>query len=129
MPELFIVLQERSAPFLQKLRTQVDCMATLNLPNTTSNCGYAVCFVHVSKKCFVLSSLLLYCRMAVNYYELLGVKSDATLDEIKNAFFDKSKKVGYSSLMNQPYIYLLIYFGTSSLVSLSGHMRAAFHIQ
>lgn len=32
-------------------------------------------------------------RKSVNYYELLGVKSDATSEEIKNAFFDKSKKV------------------------------------
>lgn len=29
----------------------------------------------------------------MNYYELLGVKSNASLDEIKNAFFEKSKKV------------------------------------
>lgn len=29
----------------------------------------------------------------MNYYELLGVKSNASLDEIKNAFFDKSMKV------------------------------------
>ncbi|KAG8003963.1 DnaJ-like protein subfamily C member 4 [Nibea albiflora] len=32
-------------------------------------------------------------RKAVNYYDLLGVRSDASLDEIKNAFFDKSKKL------------------------------------
>ncbi|KAJ0044180.1 hypothetical protein NL108_005249 [Boleophthalmus pectinirostris] len=32
-------------------------------------------------------------RKSVNHYELLGVKSDASLEEIKNAFFDKSKKV------------------------------------
>ncbi|XP_061756199.1 dnaJ homolog subfamily C member 4 isoform X2 [Nerophis ophidion] len=32
-------------------------------------------------------------RKAANYYDLLGVKSDATSDEIKHAFFDKSKKV------------------------------------
>lgn len=34
------------------------------------------------------------CSKAVNYYELLGVKSNATSNEIKNAFFEKSKKVG-----------------------------------
>ncbi|XP_061786486.1 dnaJ homolog subfamily C member 4 isoform X2 [Nerophis lumbriciformis] len=32
-------------------------------------------------------------RKSANYYDLLGVKSDATLDEIKHAFFDKSKKI------------------------------------
>ncbi|XP_068614460.1 dnaJ homolog subfamily C member 4-like [Brachionichthys hirsutus] len=32
-----------------------------------------------------------YVRKAVNYYERLGVKSDASLEEIKNAFFSKSK--------------------------------------
>lgn len=32
-------------------------------------------------------------RKSVNYYDLLGVKSDATVEEIKNAFFDKSKKL------------------------------------
>ncbi|XP_046880106.1 dnaJ homolog subfamily C member 4 [Hypomesus transpacificus] len=31
-------------------------------------------------------------KTAVNYYELLGVKSNASIEEIKNAFFDKSKK-------------------------------------
>lgn len=32
-------------------------------------------------------------RVEVNYYELLGVKPGATLSEIKDAFFDKSKKL------------------------------------
>ncbi|XP_051505752.1 dnaJ homolog subfamily C member 4 [Myxocyprinus asiaticus] len=32
-------------------------------------------------------------RSSANYYDLLGVKPDATLDQIKNAFFDKSKKL------------------------------------
>lgn len=32
-------------------------------------------------------------RKAVNYYDLLGVKTDASLEEIKNAFFEKSKKM------------------------------------
>lgn len=34
------------------------------------------------------------CSKPVNYYELLGVKSNATSNEIKHAFFEKSKKVG-----------------------------------
>lgn len=42
---------------------------------------------------YVLSSLH---RKAVNYYDLLGVKADASLEEIKNAFFEKSKQVGLS---------------------------------
>ncbi|XP_041929733.1 dnaJ homolog subfamily C member 4 [Alosa sapidissima] len=32
-------------------------------------------------------------RSTANYYDLLGVKQDASLEEIKTAFFDKSKKV------------------------------------
>lgn len=34
------------------------------------------------------------CSKPVNYYKLLGVKSNATSNEIKHAFFEKSKKVG-----------------------------------
>lgn len=41
-------------------------------------------------------------RKAVNYYELLGVKSDASLEEIKNAFFDKSKKLHPDSDPSNP---------------------------
>lgn len=42
-----------------------------------------------SKRLFSLSHTH---RKSENYYELLGVKTDATLEEIKHAFFDKSKK-------------------------------------
>ncbi|KAL7395037.1 hypothetical protein ABVT39_009134 [Epinephelus coioides] len=41
-------------------------------------------------------------RKAVNYYDLLGVKSDASLDEIKNAFFNKSKKLHPDSDPSNP---------------------------
>ncbi|XP_061582318.1 dnaJ homolog subfamily C member 4 isoform X1 [Cololabis saira] len=41
-------------------------------------------------------------RKAVNHYDLLGVKTDATLDEIKNAFFDKSKKLHPDSDPSNP---------------------------
>ncbi|XP_054648124.1 dnaJ homolog subfamily C member 4 isoform X2 [Dunckerocampus dactyliophorus] len=41
-------------------------------------------------------------RKAANYYDLLGVKCDATLDEIKNAFFDKSKKLHPDSDPSNP---------------------------
>lgn len=44
----------------------------------------------------VLCSFLSFHRKPVNYYDLLGVKNDASLEEIKNAFFEKSKKVGLS---------------------------------
>lgn len=43
------------------------------------------------------SSSYLHCssvfRLSASYYEVLGVKPDASLEEIKNAFLDKSKKV------------------------------------
>ncbi|XP_068571070.1 dnaJ homolog subfamily C member 4 [Cebidichthys violaceus] len=41
-------------------------------------------------------------RKAVSYYDLLGVKSDASLEEIKNAFFDKSKKLHPDSDPSNP---------------------------
>ncbi|XP_069027020.1 dnaJ homolog subfamily C member 4 [Embiotoca jacksoni] len=41
-------------------------------------------------------------RKAVNHYDLLGVKSEATLEEIKNAFFDKSKKLHPDSDPSNP---------------------------
>jgi len=41
-------------------------------------------------------------RKAVNHYDLLGVKTDATLEEIKNAFFDKSKKLHPDSDPSNP---------------------------
>ncbi|XP_077387836.1 dnaJ homolog subfamily C member 4 [Festucalex cinctus] len=53
------------------------------------------------------SGLRLLCLSAVqrkgsNYYDLLGVQSDATLEEIKNAFFDKSKKLHPDSDPSNP---------------------------
>nr|XP_057916118.1 dnaJ homolog subfamily C member 4 isoform X2 [Doryrhamphus excisus] len=41
-------------------------------------------------------------RKAANHYDLLGVKCDATLDEIKNAFFHKSKKLHPDSDPSNP---------------------------
>ncbi|GAA6222960.1 dnaJ homolog subfamily C member 4 [Lates japonicus] len=41
-------------------------------------------------------------RKAVNYYDLLGIKSDASLEEIKKAFFDKSKRLHPDSDPSNP---------------------------
>ncbi|XP_068445127.1 dnaJ homolog subfamily C member 4 [Clinocottus analis] len=46
-------------------------------------------------------------RKAVNYYDLLGVKSDASLEEIKNAFFNKSKKLHPDSDPSNPALHSL----------------------
>ncbi|KAI5105260.1 dnaJ-like subfamily C member 4 [Silurus meridionalis] len=35
---------------------------------------------------------------SASYYDVLGVKPDASLEEIKNAFFDKSKKVSFQNI-------------------------------
>ncbi|XP_077103519.1 dnaJ homolog subfamily C member 4 [Siphateles boraxobius] len=49
-----------------------------------------------------LFSLCTAQRSSANYYELLGVKPDATLEQIKNAFFDKSKKLHPDSDPSNP---------------------------
>lgn len=49
-----------------------------------------------------LISLSTVHRSSANYYDLLGVKPDATLDQIKNAFFDKSKKMHPDSDLTNP---------------------------
>lgn len=55
----------------------------------------------------ILRPLLSYCRKAVNYYELLGLKSNASLEEIKNAFFEKSKKVWPSPRQRRAALFLI----------------------
>ncbi|XP_026991546.1 dnaJ homolog subfamily C member 4 [Tachysurus fulvidraco] len=44
-------------------------------------------------------------RSPASYYDVLGVKADASLDEIKNAFFDKSKKLHPDSDPSNPVLH------------------------
>ncbi|XP_043113884.1 dnaJ homolog subfamily C member 4 [Puntigrus tetrazona] len=56
-------------------------------------------FCKSSQRLFSLSSAH---RSSANYYDLLGVKPDATLKQIKNAFLDKSKKLHPDSDPSNP---------------------------
>lgn len=47
-------------------------------------------------------------RKAVNYYDVLGVKTDASVEEIKNAFFEKSKKVDFLVFVSVNFFFFLI---------------------
>lgn len=94
LSELLLLLEEWAAIVVPKLFTQV-CHEAYN--QKTADIWLAV-FCTQNPCCFfVLFYYYLFYfiayRKAVNYYELLGVKSNASLDEIKNAFFEKSKKV------------------------------------
>uniref|UniRef100_A0A8C1SUG7 DnaJ homolog subfamily C member 4-like n=1 Tax=Cyprinus carpio TaxID=7962 RepID=A0A8C1SUG7_CYPCA len=62
-------------------------------------CHRCLWFCKSSQRLF---SLCTAHRSSTNYYELLGVKPDATLEQIKNAFFDKSKKLHPDSDPSNP---------------------------
>uniref|UniRef100_A0A8C1GKF6 Vascular endothelial growth factor Ba n=1 Tax=Cyprinus carpio TaxID=7962 RepID=A0A8C1GKF6_CYPCA len=62
-------------------------------------CHRCLWFCKSSQRMF---SLCTAHRSSTNYYELLGVKPDATLEQIKNAFFDKSKKLHPDSDPSNP---------------------------
>lgn len=63
-------------------------------------------FCHNCLWYYKFSQRLLSCsathRSSASYYEVLGVKPDASLEEIKNAFFDKSKKLHPDSDPSNP---------------------------
>ncbi|KAK2890854.1 hypothetical protein QQF64_006960 [Cirrhinus molitorella] len=62
-------------------------------------CQSCLWFCRSSQRLF---SLCIVHRSSTNYYELLGLKPDATLEQIKNAFFDKSKKLHPDSDPSNP---------------------------
>lgn len=99
LSELSLVLEEWCASSLPELCTQVGfVLVCFKWNDQKHHCG-CVCLLCPLKALthswlIVLCSCLSFCRKAVSYYDLLGVKPDASLEEIKNAFFEKSKKVG-----------------------------------
>ena len=112
MSELSLVLQERAAPALPKLCTQVKSVHMCWIKSEWLETTYCVCALSFGPAWMSLL-FLAHHRKAVTHYDLLGVKSDASLEEIKNAFFNKSKKVGSSLVV--------------PLENMSSHKRAAFH--
>lgn len=95
LSDLLLLLENWGAMVVPKLPTQV-CHKAYNqrhLVFCILNSGGTLGFLIVC--CFT-------CSKAVNYYELLGVNSNATSNEIKNAFFEKSKKVGSLFPNNHP---------------------------
>lgn len=88
-----LLLEKWAATAVPKLLTQVCHKAsnqkTANIRLALLYSEFTLGFLFV---CFIIICFIAY-RKAVNYYELLGVKSNASLDEIKNAFFEKCKKV------------------------------------
>ncbi|XP_063046515.1 dnaJ homolog subfamily C member 4 [Engraulis encrasicolus] len=62
-------------------------------------CHSCVWYIKTAK---LLSTQAAINRSSSNYYDLLGVKPDASVDEIKTAFFDKSKKVHPDSDPSNP---------------------------
>lgn len=100
LSELSLVLEEWCASSLPELCIQVGfVLVCFKCNDQKYHCG-CVCLLRpltalTHSWLMVLCSCLSFHRKAVSYYDLLGVKPDASLEEIKNAFFEKSKKVGF----------------------------------
>ncbi|XP_067400134.1 dnaJ homolog subfamily C member 4 isoform X2 [Emydura macquarii macquarii] len=70
----------------------------LSIPHLVCQC----CFWCRSATQRTFSSTLSNWSGCSNYYDLLGIKQDATMEEIKQAFFAKSKKLHPDSDPNNP---------------------------
>uniref|UniRef100_A0A452IFT5 J domain-containing protein n=1 Tax=Gopherus agassizii TaxID=38772 RepID=A0A452IFT5_9SAUR len=70
----------------------------LSIPHLVCQC----CFWCRSATRRAFSTTLSNWSVHSNYYDLLGIKQDATMEEIKQAFFTKSKKVHPDSDPNNP---------------------------
>ncbi|XP_065409049.1 dnaJ homolog subfamily C member 4 isoform X4 [Chrysemys picta bellii] len=70
----------------------------LSIPHLVCRC----CFWCRSATQRAFSTTLSNWSVRSNYYDLLGIKQDATMEEIKQAFFAKSKKLHPDSDPNNP---------------------------
>ncbi|XP_030424311.1 dnaJ homolog subfamily C member 4 isoform X2 [Gopherus evgoodei] len=87
---------------LNHLQLSACCSLALKMPLSIPHLVCQCCFWCRSATRRAFSTTLSNWSVHSNYYDLLGIKQDATMEEIKQAFFTKSKKVHPDSDPNNP---------------------------
>ncbi|CAM4584759.1 unnamed protein product [Lepidochelys olivacea] len=78
---------------LNHLQLSACCFLALKMPLSIPHLVCQCCFRCRSATLRAFSTTLSNWSGLSNYYDLLGIKKDATMEEIKQAFFAKSKKL------------------------------------
>uniref|UniRef100_A0A8C8R9H0 DnaJ heat shock protein family (Hsp40) member C4 n=1 Tax=Pelusios castaneus TaxID=367368 RepID=A0A8C8R9H0_9SAUR len=87
---------------LKHHQLSVCCSVALKIMLSTLHLVCQCCFRYRSATQRAFSSTLSNWSGCSNYYDVLGIKQDATMEEIKQAFFAKSKKLHPDSDPSNP---------------------------